>query len=158
MIESCILSDQLINWSDIYEKKINHSASAKTKNTPSETSSSRSRSPRFFNRTLQTLWKTWLQMCRWTWPWPKVLLISQQVWKQAPDGLHSTGSQRKCRKVPCKLPKDKDNLRRTLRNQSRAFTSQGKILARPPPIPRGQHDGNVSGRYRRDRNHLSQYA
>lgn len=152
-----LISDQLTNWSVIHEREINCDSTAKTKNTPSRTTSFRGCSQRFFNRTLQALWQTRVKMCTWTRSWPKVLFVNQQVWAKAPDGLHPAGSTEKGRTIPSELPQDKDYPRRALRDQPRTFTAQGKVLARSPPSLRGQRDGKISGRCRRDSNSLRQY-
>ena len=152
------LSDHFYNWSDSYETKINISSSPKAKNPAAQTSTTGSRSARFFNRTVQALWQAWMQVCPGPGPWAQVLFVSQQVWAKAPDGLRATGLPDKGQRVSGESPQNKDDPGRALRNQPRAFAPQGKVIARSPPSLRGQRDGNVSGRCRRDRNSFCQYA
>jgi hypothetical protein len=85
-----VKSDQLNIWSDIYATEINCHPSAKTKNAFTQTSAFGSHLARLFNRALQALWQTWMQVCPWTGPRPKVLPVCEQIWKQAANGLCST--------------------------------------------------------------------
>ena len=140
-------SDQLYTWSDIHaaEKVLCHlaktppSSSAPPAPTPSHPA-------RITDRALQTLWQAWLQMCRWPRPRPEVLSVGKQTQKQTTDGLCSTRFKAKGRRILSKLSKGKDHFRRALRNQSRAFTQKGEVLARSPPKVRDCHDGYRSAR------------
>lgn len=138
-------SDQLVNWSVIHERQIIRDSTAKTKDTAEKTSFCRGCSQGFYNRALQALWQAWMKVCTWARAWPKVLFVNQQIWANASDGLHPAGSTGKGRTIPGQLPQDKDYPARALRDQPRAFTAQGKVLARSPPSLRGQRDGNISG-------------
>jgi hypothetical protein len=140
-----IISDHLSNWSGIYERQNNSQSQAKTKNTPEKTSSFRSCPQGFFNRTLQALWKARVKVCAWARAWSKILFISQQAWKESPDGLHPAGSTGKGRTIPRELSQYKSYPGRALRDKSRAFETQGEILARAPPSLRGHCDGRISG-------------
>ena len=128
-----IKSDQLFKWSDIYETQVNSCFTPKTKNSFTQASAYRGRFARLINRALQALWQAGMQMCRWAGSRSKVLSLGKQAWQQAADGLCPTRFKAKGRRILSKLSQNKDNLRRTLRNQPRAFASQGKVLARPPP-------------------------
>lgn len=153
-----VKSDQLYKWSDIYERQINHHSTSKTEDSFAQASIFRGYCSRLFNRAIQALWEAWMQMCRWTRPWPKVLSVGKQAWQHATDGLCPTAFKGKGRRVPGKSSQNKGNFRRALRNQPRAITTKGKVLARPPPRIRGQPNGNVSNRCRTDSHYLCQHA
>ena len=141
-----VKSDQLYKWSDIYETKVYSYFASKEKDTFTKASAPRSHFARLFNRALQTLRQAWMQVCRWPRPWSKVLPVGKQTRQQTTDGLYSTRFKAKGRRILSKLSKDKDHFRRALRNQSRAFTPKGEVLARAPPKLRDSHDGNISDR------------
>jgi len=133
MRKNDVKSDQFIKWSDFYEKQTYQYSSAKTKNTFEQTSKAGSHFERLFNRALQALWQAWMQMCSRPWPWPKVLFIRKQAGQQATDGLRPTRFKGKGGRIPDKFSQDKAHFRGALRHQPRAFASQAKVLARPPP-------------------------
>jgi len=146
MRKNDVISDQFNKWSDIYEKQTHQHSSAKTKNTFAQTAKAGSHFERLFNRALQALWQTGVQMCSWPGPWAKVLFIRQQAGQQTTNGLRSTRFKGKGRTIPGKLPQDKVDFRGALRHQPRAFASQAKVLARSPPQLRGRCNGNDSDR------------
>lgn len=146
MIKIKIISDQFNKWSDKHERKVNCLSSSKTKDTLAKTAESAIYSAWIFNRALQALWKAWMQVCRWAGSWSKVLPVGKQTRQQTPDGLCSTRFKAKSRRILSKLSKNKDHLRRALRNQSRAFTPKGEVLARSPPKVRDCHDSDLSDR------------
>ncbi len=146
MRKNDVISDHLYKWSDINEKQTHQYSSSKTKNTFKQTSKARSHFKRLVNRTLQALWQAGMQMCSRPWSWAKILFVRQQAGQQATDGLRSTRFKGKGRTIPGKLPQDQVNFRGTLRHQPRAFASQAKVLARPPPQLRGRCNGNGSDR------------
>ena len=141
-----VKSDHLFKWSDIYETKPYSDSAPKEKDSFTQASAHRSHFAWFFNRTLQALWQAWMQVCRWLRTWSKVLPISKQSRQQTSDGLCSTRFKAKGRRILGKLSQAKDHSRGALRNQSRAFTSKGEVLARSPPKVRDCHDGDVSDR------------
>lgn len=130
-----VLSDHYYNWSDSYETKGYLSSSPKAKNTIAPSSVTGRGSARLFDRALQALWQAWMQVCSGAGPWPQVLLVSEQDWAEAPDGLCSAGLSANGQRVPGESPKNKDDPGRALRDQPRAFASQGKAIARAPPRP-----------------------
>jgi len=156
---SPLISDQSYNWSDKHARQIYQYSPAKTKNA-SPAPARLDRCPaRLPHRALQALWKTWVQLCPRSWPWPQILPFGQQTGTEAPDGLCSERLLGKSAKASGQFPQDKINPGRALRDQSRTPASQGEALVRAPPCSlRGQHDGNVSSQCRRDCHSLCQYA
>ena len=139
-----VISDQLYKWSDTYETKTYSYSTSKKKDPFTQASALRSHFAWFFNRAVQALWKAGLQVCKWPGPWSKVLPVGEQTRQQTSDGLCSTRFKAKGRRLLNKLSKDKDHFRRALRNQSRAFTPKGEVLARSPPKVRDYHDSDIS--------------
>jgi hypothetical protein len=141
-----VKSDQLYKWSDNYETKVNSDPTSKKKDPFTPASTLRSHFAWISNRALQALWEAWMQVCKWARTWSKVLSVGKQTWQQTTDGLCSTRLKAKSRRILIKLSKDKDHLRRALRNQSRAFTPKGEVLARSPPKLRDCHECDISDR------------
>jgi hypothetical protein len=146
MKSNSVKSDQLIKWSEYYESKIYSYFTSKKKDSFAQTPTSGSYCAWFLDRTLQTLWQTWVQMCQWQRPWTQILSVGEQAWYQATNGLCSSRFKAKGRRIFGKLSKNKNYFRRTLRNQSRAFTSKGEVLARSPPKVHKCHDSKLSDR------------
>ena len=143
---SNVISDQFYKWSDIYGTNINSYSTSKEKDPFTQASTFRNHFAWLFNRALQALWKAWVQVCKWSGPWSKVLPVSKQTRQQTSDGLCSTRFKAKGRRILGKLSKDKNHFRRALRYQSRASTPKGEVLARSPPKVRDCHDGDISDR------------
>ena len=84
-----VISDHINNWSDIDEKQINRISSQKAKDSYKQTPASRCHTSWFYNQTLQTLWKTRMQVCWRPWAWSQVLPFGQPTWKHSAHGLYS---------------------------------------------------------------------
>ncbi|MEJ2040926.1 MAG: hypothetical protein P8X55_18655 [Desulfosarcinaceae bacterium] len=137
-----ILSDQSIKWSDKYEKQSDIHSSEKAKGITKKTAASRSCFAGFFDRALQALWKTWVQMCQYTWSWAQVLFVRQQAQAKTGDGLRSFELSTSSQRIFGKFSPNKNDSGRALRDQPRAFKAAGKALARPPPqTSKGRDDG-----------------
>ena len=139
-----VISDQFIKWSDTYETKIYSYLATKKKYSFTEPPSPGSYFAWVFDRALQALRQTWMQMCQWPGPWSKILSFGKQARHQTTNGLRSARFKTKGRRILGKLSKDKKYFRRTLRYQSRAFTSKGEVLARSPPKVQKCHDSRLS--------------
>ena len=154
-----LISDQFNNWSDKHARQIYQYSPAKTKNAPAAHARLDCCSAGLPHRTLQALWKTWVQLCQRPRPWSQVLPFGQQTGTEAPDGLYSARLFGKSAKASGQFPQDKISPGRALRDQSRTPAAQGEALVRAPPCSlRGQCDGNVSIQCRRDFHSLCQYA
>lgn len=151
-------SDQLINWSEIYARKINSNTPAKTKNTAAQTASTRGRAAGIIDRALQAVWKAGVQMRARSRARPKVLLVHQPIRRQARNGLHPPGPPRTGRGLPGQLPHDKRYPRRTLCDQPRTVAAQGTFLGDQHASLRGERESSVPLRCRGDGNSPGQYA
>ena len=149
-----IFSDQFYNWTDTYERKVNRLSSPKTKNTFREATESTAYSTWVFNKALQALWQTWMQLCTWTWSRPQILFISEQTRAKATNGLCPPGLLGKGKRASGKLSKDKSYPGGTLRDQPGTFKTQGEVLGRAPPNLRGRKNGNILDRCGRDSHSL----
>ena len=157
-----IISDQFNNWSESSEETFEFHTPTSSPGTAASVASSRAHPSRFAHRTLQALWQARLQVCRGTWPWPKVLSLRHSKARKAADGLRTFGLPRRRDAVPGKLSFSAQGSRRDLRDQPRAPTSKRKAIGRQRgrfhgttlrsasgSNPRGQYallvTGNVSG-------------
>lgn len=130
-----ILSDQLYNWSGPYEDKIDLLPS-QTAQDAHRTPTSSARNPkRFTHRALQTLWKTWVQVCQRPWARAEALSLRYAFKGQASNGLRATGSPQSGNQASEELPTPTTNPRRNLRDQPRALAAKGGAI--------GEHCGNV---------------
>lgn len=84
--------------------------------------------PRLFDRTLQTLWKIWMQMCEWKRTWPKILFICKFPWQAARNDLCSISTQASNRKIFGKFPNNKATIGINMRNKSGASKTQRTYL------------------------------
>jgi len=129
MVRNSALSDQLYNWTEIYETKIKFIPSSKEKSTlPTSVFHGTYILEGITYQTLQAMRKTWMQMSHWTRTRPQILSISQSAPYQARNDLCSSRSQRKSRSIFKKLSKDPPNSRRNLRNQPGALKAQRTFL------------------------------
>ena len=158
MIKIKVLSDQFNNWSEYHERKDYSNSSSKTKDTPAKTAESPICPSWVFNRALQALWKTWVQVRTWARSWTQILSIREQAWAAASDGLCPPGLPGKSKGASGQLPEDKSHYGRALRDQPGTFASKGKVLARAPPSLQRQNHGNISDRCGRDSHSLYKYA
>ena len=154
-----LISDQFYNWSDKYAKQTYLHSSTKTKNASAAHARLDCCSAGLPHRTLQALWKTWVQLCQRPRPWSQVLPFGQQTGQKARDGLCSPRLFGKSKRASREFSQNKINSGGALRDQSRTPAAQGEALVRAPPCSlRGQCDGNVSIQCRRDCHSLCQYA
>lgn len=129
MMRNSALSDQLYNWTEIYETKIKFIPSSKEKSTlPTTLFHGTYILAGITYQTLQAMWKTWMQMSNWTRTRPQILSISQYAPYQARNDLCSSRSQRKSRSIFKKLSKGAPNSGRNLRNQPGALKAQRTFL------------------------------
>lgn len=124
-----ILSDQLYNWSEIEPFRFHCHTAPATPNSGQATASARAlHSPRFVDRTLQTLWQTGLQVRPRSWAWPQVLFVGQPAWRSAPDGLRPGGVRSTGLQVPPQLSTSASTAGADLQRKSRVIAAPGEVL------------------------------
>ena len=126
------LADQLYTWTDDYALP-----AAQTDfccSTPAPTSAAaaaattRSSTPWFSHRALQTLWQARLQMRSRPRPWPKVLPVGQSLWATTANGLRSAGLSPRNQRISSQLSTTPSDFGRDLRHQSRTVIPARCIL------------------------------
>ncbi len=122
------LSDQLNNWSDnndeTSDKFTSPSSGVYSPATGCET--------RFFtgifDRTLQKVWQTWMQMCERAWTWSQVLSISKHPRSPSRNDLCAAGLCEASRNISGKFFGYSCASRGNLRNQPRSFAAARGVL------------------------------
>lgn len=125
---SKLISDQLIKWSDIYEKSNYRNLAKKTKNTDSSLAAYGNNSSRFFDQTLQKMWKIRLSLCQGAGTWAKVLSFCKPDREKSSGRLCSTELSGTSRRLFAELSSYKRNSQRNLRYQRRTSASQAAIV------------------------------
>jgi len=124
-----VISDQLYDWSDIPEQE----RLLLAKEAPSarwSTATVRSRTSWLSHRAIQTLRKTWLPLCKWTWTRTEVLPIDQSIRSSTRDALCSTELAGASRALPERVSEGSRNPRRDGEHQPRALETAGAFLER----------------------------
>lgn len=156
MTKNDVISDQLFNWSDIYEKIFYTVFTQKTKNTcPKTCYHSIKYSQRLFDRALQTLWETRMQMQRWARTWTQILSVNQSTWSETGTGLCALKLSGTSKTAFGKLPASSTYFGRNLQYKSGNITSQRKAVRNTY----GYHCQPFNTyRHRNGRNYSCQYA
>ncbi len=159
---SRILSDQYVNWSDIFAEAIAPISSEPAQKPSAPPTALVCAPPRLAHRALQTLRQTRMQMCARTRPRSQVLPLHQPAGSNAGYGLCPTGGSQHSRSIPRELSFCPRDSRPDLQHQSRTAPSQGASIAkrrdhgkpdipgcssdRPPPSghPHRQHVGDLA--------------
>jgi len=124
-----MISDQLNNWSD--EQKQERILSAKeTPPAPFPIVTVRRRSPWLSHRAIQTLRKTGLPLCRWTWARAEVLPLDQSIGSSTRDALCSTEFTGASGALCERLPESSRNPKRDNEHQPRALEAARAFLER----------------------------
>ena len=156
MIRIGIISVQLYNYTDEHRKE-NDSIPSKTSHTSCQTN----RGARFthpaglFDRTLYSMRKAGMQMRRYSRSRSKILSFGQLSRPQARAGLCSTEVPETGNRICSQLPESKTDLRGDLQHQSRALTTERKVVNLDDEYSRCSLD---SHRYHCFGNPGSQYA
>lgn len=125
-----LISDQLNTWSEIYAKYcIIHFAQAARAVAASYAGFGHA-AARLAHRTLQALWQTWLQVCRWPRPWPQALPVGEFPRLPATNGLRATSRSGRRRRATGKLPAGPRDSRGGLRDQPRTAAPPRSALRR----------------------------
>jgi hypothetical protein len=118
-----LLSDHVYDWSArSLEQNIISVAQAQA-SVAAEASAVGCGAARLADRALQTLRQTGLQVRRGSRPWPKVLPISELSRRATADGLRAPGKSGSHPRARRQLPRGTCGARRSVRDQSRAFTA-----------------------------------
>ena len=153
MIVNNSLSDQLYNWSDIHEESIYSTTTKKEKHACKKAFlDNASHFKRIHNRTLQAMWETRMQMCRWPWTWPKVLFISQPIRQKTGNGLCASRLQGTSNAIFKKLQTSSRHSGTNMQHQSRNTASQ-RTSVRNIYVYHCQQN-----RFRVNRNYICQYS
>ena len=126
-----IVSDQLVDWSDIAETK-RFLIAKKTSTTRPSTHPIRKGASRLTHRTLQTLRKTRMPLCTGPRPRSQVLPIDQSIGNPTADALCSSALSRAGRELPGSVSEDSTDSERDCEHQPRAFEASRAILKRLP--------------------------
>ena len=128
MIKIRLLSDQLNRWSDNYGKSIYRIFTKKTKSLGPSAATYAGYSARFFDRTLQKMWKTRLPVCSRGGAWTQILPFREPDRKKSSGRLCPPELSRTSRKLPNELSSYQGNSEGNLCHQLRTSTSQGAIV------------------------------
>lgn len=136
-----MISDQLYNWSDAGEaKRIFFTKEAPSTRPP--TLSVRSCTSWLAHRTIQTLRKTGLPLCKWTRTRTEVLPIDQSIGSSTRDALCSPKLPGTSRALPGRLWEGSRNSERDYEHQPRALEAAGAFLARRYAVYGGVRSGD----------------
>lgn len=124
-----IESDQLYKWSDYEKRKCFLFTAEKGKACSTAFEVRDIYHQRFFNRALQTLRETRMQMCRNPWAWAKVLFINKYACEFAGDGLRTVGVQGEGKEVFKEFPYYTGYFGRDLYDQSGTPPAEGEVLS-----------------------------
>src|ERR1700752_1293979 len=129
MNERALISDQFYNWSDNEQFRFHSHAAPATPGFGQATRAARTlHSPRFVDRTLQTLWQARLQVRPGPRSWPQVLFVGQPARRPARDGLRPGGVLPTSCRIPPQLSASASAPRTDLQPQSRVITAPGEVL------------------------------
>jgi hypothetical protein len=129
MTENALISDQFYNWSDNEQFRSHSHATPATPGFGQATRAARTvRSPRFLDRTLQTLWQTGLQVRPRPRSWPQVLFVGQPARCPPRDGLRPGRVLSTSFRIPPQLSASASVARTDLQHQSRVITASGEVL------------------------------
>ena len=128
MIIKYLISGQLYNYPDNNER-INNFVSLSTSQSVTKAiyKVKLQYSKRFFDRTLQTLWESWLPLCARAWTRPQIFSICKFSKDQASDDLRTFILQEAYRRGIRQLSKSQTNFRRNQQNQPRVIKAQGIV-------------------------------
>jgi hypothetical protein len=158
MIIQKVISDHINNWSDIDEKQINRISSQKAKDSYKQTPASRYHTSWFYNQTLQTLWKTRMQVCWRPWAWSQVLPFGQPTWKHSANGLYSTEIPGTSRRICREFSQDKTAFGGNKLDQPRTSSPSRAAIGVLHGTSGSQHDCSLLCRHCRNRSSCCQYA
>lgn len=158
MSKTAIVSDQFNNRSDNHEESNDRLSPTQTQNTAEEAPPAGCHPSRLDHRTLQTLWKTRMQVCPRSGSRAQILSFGKQARGKTRDGLHplgipGTGCSVFVQSSSCAADSGRD-----LRDQPGAYTTQTEALggafgqaparaefstgrSRPGGRPVGKHGG-----------------
>ncbi len=153
-----IISDHINNWSDTDEKPINRISSQEAKDSYKQTPTSRCHSSWFYNQTLQTLWKAWMQMCWRPWAWSQVLSFRQPARKHNTHGLYSTEIPGTSRRVCLEFSQDKTAFGGNQLDKPRTSSPSRTAIGVLNGTSGSQHDDSLLCRHCRNRSSRCQYA
>jgi len=121
-------SDHLYKGTDYYERAINIIFKSQTKKTYKKTSGFSTYFEGLITRTLQTLWKTWMQVCKRKGARPKILPVYQSIRQKSTGGLCRSIIKREGCRIYIQLPSVTRHPGRDLSDQSGASSPQREIL------------------------------
>jgi hypothetical protein len=144
--KTMILSDQYDNWSDRFTESINPIPSKPTSGPRAPAAAAQFSAPRIFDRAVQALWQTRLQMRPGTRTRTQVLLVDQPTGRPTRHGLRPTRFARDCRPLSGKLSFGSRDLGSNLQHQPRTAASQKAPIEkqRVPGEPAKPHSTNRS--------------
>ena len=123
-----IRSDQFINWSDEFPKRIHCRASKTAPRSCASTAPAAIDPARFPDRAIQAVRQAGMQMRRGSRAWPQVLPVDQLPRPEAADGLCAAGSCPPGGRVPVQLSSGARDPGPDLRNQPRVAASARSAL------------------------------
>lgn len=129
MNKNSLISDQLYIGSDYDKREIIFLITTEKEKASSQANEIRRISTSwFFDRALQALWKTRMQMCQGTRSWTKVLFINQFTQESARNGLCTFGLQRTSREVYREFSCSARYSGRIMYDQSRTPSAKREIV------------------------------
>jgi hypothetical protein len=144
-----VYSDQLITWSDYARYRIVYFA--QTSYAVAAANAGFGHAVAWLaHRALQALRQTWMQVCRWSRPWPQVLSIGELSRLPPPNGLRATSRSGRRRRALGKLSPGPRDHRGDLRDQPRTVASSRSAIRRPgEPVSAAAHPPHRSTIWRR---------
>lgn len=136
-----VISDQSYMWSVANDRTYRLRSQTTPQAIAAQAAATGRRPSGLLDRTLQALWQSKLQVCRWARTWAQVLPVGELLGQVAADGLRSPGRARAGQQVPGQLRPGSRHLGGDLRDQSRATAS-----ARTALRCRGEFDNFVAHR------------
>ena len=129
MTENALISDQFYNWSDNEQFRFHSRTAPATPGFDQAAGAARTlHSPRFLDRTLQTLWQTRLQVRPRPGSWSQILFVDQPARCSPRDGLRPGGLLSTSFLIPPQLSASASAARTDLQPQSRVITAPGEVL------------------------------
>ena len=123
-----VKSDQFKDWSEREKNGKEKSEATQFRYFPPLSSTGTQVSPRFPNRALQKVRKSWLQVCNWPRPWPQILSLGKHAGTSSGNDLCSPGICKTRRSLSRESFGSPEISGRNLRDQSGAFEVAGRFL------------------------------
>lgn len=133
-----VISVQLGNCTDGFDSE-NNRVPSKTSHDPLQTHHNHwpTHIERLTDRTLHPLRQTWMQVCRYSRPWSKILSVGQLSRPQTRAGVCASKIPRSSRSFSAQLSDAQADLRRDLKYKSRTAATERHVVINAHGYPAG---------------------